>query len=244
MKIGNSRPVGGTTRLGGVGSARAAGSAAPVSTASPIQDTTSILGIPEAEFTPRVRAAIVTLLQEVDSLRQELEQTKSRMQKLEKLADEDALVPVANRRAFVRELSRMLSFAQRYDTKVSVLYFDINDMKHINDTFGHPAGDAAIAHVASVLSDSVRESDIVGRLGGDEFGIILANADEEAARQKAEQLAHTFATHPFTFKGHQITVEVTYGAYALTGDDDAHAMIEQADRAMYARKGREDAKPS
>ena len=244
MKIGNSRPVGGTTRLGGVGSARAAGTATSVSTASPIQDTTSILGIPEAEFTPRVRAAIVTLLQEVDSLRQELEQTKSRMRKLEKLADEDALVPVANRRAFVRELSRMLSFAQRYDAKVSVLYFDINDMKHINDTFGHPAGDAAIAHGASVLADSVRESDIVGRLGGDEFGVILANADEEAARQKAEQLAHTFATHPLDFKGRRITVDVTYGAYALTGDDDAHAMIEQADRAMYARKGREDAKSS
>lgn len=148
------------------------------------------------------------------------------MQKLEKLADEDALVPVANRRAFVRELSRMLSFAQRYDVKDSLLYFDINDMKHINDLFGHPASDSAIAHVASVLSDSVRESDIVGRLGGDEFGIILANADEEAARQKAEQLAHTFATHPLDFKGQRITVDVTYGAYALTGDDDAHDMIE------------------
>lgn len=246
MKIGNSRPAGGATRLGGVGAARATGAAAAASAAgpAPVQDAATILGIPEAEFTPKVRGAIMTLLKEVDVLRHELEKSKSRISYLEKLADEDALVPVANRRAFVRELSRMLSFAQRYDAQVSVLYFDVNDMKHINDTYGHSAGDAAIAHVAALLAENVRESDIVGRLGGDEFGVILANANEEAARRKAEQLAHAISTTPVQYKGQSIPVEITYGAYALKGGDDAHAMIDQADRAMYERKPRESEKPS
>ena len=90
-------------------------------------------------------------------------------------------MPVANRRSFVRELSRMLSYAQRYGGEISVLYFDVNDMKSINDTYGHAAGDAAIGHVANLLAASIRESDVVGRLGGDEFGIILANAPESEA---------------------------------------------------------------
>ena len=242
MKIDSSRSLGGASRMGGVGAARSAGAASatsaagPATSAAPVQDTASVLGIPEAELTPKVRGAIMMLLKEVDALRQELDKTRSRITHLEKLADEDALLPVANRRAFVRELSRMLSFAQRYDSQVSVLYFDINDMKHINDTYGHAAGDAAIAHVASMLASSVRESDIVGRLGGDEFGVILANATEDAARFKAEQLARVISTTPVQFKGQRISVEITYGAYALKGDDDAHAMIDQADKAMYERK--------
>ncbi len=250
MKIGNTRSVGGGARLGGVGAARpaagpsAASASSSVGGAGSVQDATSVLGIPESEFTPKVRSAIMALLKEVDVLRHELEKSKARISHLEKLADEDALVPVANRRAFVRELSRMLSFAQRYDAPVSVLYFDVNDMKRINDNFGHTAGDAVIAHVATLLAGNVRESDIVGRLGGDEFGVILANADENAARRKAEQLARVISTTPVQFKGQSITVEITYGAYALKGDDDAHAMIDQADRAMYERKPRVGAKSS
>ncbi len=90
-----------------------------------------------------------------------------------------------------------------------------------------------------MLIESVRESDIVGRLGGDEFGVILANADEDAARVKAEQLAHEISSRPIDCKGKKISVAITFGAYALQDDDDAHAMLEQADRAMYAAKPRE-----
>jgi diguanylate cyclase (GGDEF)-like protein len=239
LKIGQQRSVGAGARIGGATAVRGAAKSASVAAPAAVQDTTSVLGIPDAEFTPKVRAAIMTLLQEVDSLRHDLEQSKKRIQQFEKLADQDTLTPVANRRAFVRELSRMLSFAQRYDSRVSVLYFDINDMKHINDTYGHPAGDAAISHVAVTLIDSVRESDIVGRLGGDEFAVILANTDEEAARIKAEQLAHAISSKPIDYKGKKIPVTITFGAYALQGDDDAHAMLEQADRAIYAAKPRE-----
>lgn len=201
-----------------------------------VRDTTSILGIPETEFTPKVRDAILHLLREVESLRAELEQSRNRIAHLEKLADQDALVPVANRRAFVRELSRMLAFAQRYGGQVSVLYFDIDDMKRINDTHGHAAGDAAIAHVARTLLDHVRESDVVGRLGGDELGVILAKASEAEATLKAESLASLISGTPLEWQGQQIDVRVSFGAYALKGAEDAAAMLHQADRAMYAAK--------
>ncbi|HSR56047.1 MAG TPA: GGDEF domain-containing protein, partial [Alphaproteobacteria bacterium] len=116
------------------------------------------------------------------------------------------------------------------------LYFDINDMKAINDTHGHAAGDAALGHVATLLSSSIRESDVVGRLGGDEFGIILANAPESEAVQIARKLATAISATPFQWKGHDLKVSISSGAYALKGGEDADAMLDQADQAMYAQK--------
>lgn len=235
MRIDNSKPV---SRGRPVAKAKAKGVAdgAPAAAVEPVQDSASIMGIPEAELTPKVHAAIMALLEEVASLRKELEESKTRIGYLEQLADQDALVPVANRRAFVRELSRMASFAERYTTPSAVLYFDVNGMKKINDTMAHAAGDAAIKHVAKMLSDNVRESDIVGRLGGDEFGVILANADQAAAQEKAAFLASKIESQPFEWEGKKITLRVAYGAYAFKGGDDAHKALDAADRDMYGRK--------
>jgi len=70
----------------------------------------------------------------------------------------------------VRQLTRTIAFSHRYGVPASVVYFDVNNMKLINDEHGHPAGDAALCHIAGVLRENTRSSDIVGRLGGDEFG--------------------------------------------------------------------------
>lgn len=236
MKIGETGSVRGNASVSRLRPASGAAKNGKITNSAPAQDTTSVMGIPESEFTPKVQEAIYSLLEEVSKLRQELEQNKQRISQLEKLADEDAMVPISNRRAFVTELSRMLSFAQRYGGAVSVLYFDIDDMKSINDTHGHGAGDAAIIHVANLLSNSIRESDIVGRLGGDEFGIILANAPESEAVQKAEQLGGLISATPFQWKGLEINVGISSGAYALQGGEDASVMLDNADRAMYAQK--------
>ncbi len=236
MKIGDSRPTGASAGVSRLRPASGAQASAPATASQPVQDSTSVMGIPETEFTPKVRDAIVGLLEEVSKLREELDKSKQRISQLEKLADQDPLVPVANRRSFVRELSRMLSYAQRYGGEISVLYFDVNDMKSINDTYGHAAGDAAIGHVANLLAASIRESDVVGRLGGDEFGIILANAPESEAIQKADQLGKLIAATPFDWKGKQVQVAISAGAYALKGGEDASAMLDNADQAMYVQK--------
>lgn len=235
MRIDNTRPASGKRPVAKI-KAKGVADGTPVSPVETTQDSASIMGIPEAELTPKVHAAIMALLEDVARLRQDLEESKARIGDLEQLADQDALVPVANRRAFVRELSRMASFAKRYTTPSAVLYFDVNGMKQINDTMAHAAGDAAIKHVAKALSDNVRESDIVGRLGGDEFGVILANADQAAAKEKAAFLAAKIESEPFEWESKKISLKVAYGAYAFKGGDDAHKALDAADRDMYGRK--------
>jgi diguanylate cyclase (GGDEF)-like protein len=201
-----------------------------------IADVTSVVGLDEAELSPSVRASLSLLMQEVDRLRRELERSRQRIEHLERLADEDTLVPLANRRAFVRELSRMVSFAERYGLSGSVLYFDVNNLKRLNDELGHAAGDAALKQIAELLLANVRESDVVGRLGGDEFGVILAQADETAAREKAAALAALIAATPLTWESKAIGLSVAYGLQPLAGAAGADDALNAADRAMYRHK--------
>jgi len=196
----------------------------------------SVLGIPENEFTPRVRDAIVTLMTEVASLRRELQQTRERLDEAEKTADQDHLLPVLNRRAFVRELTRHMSFASRYGTPASLIYFDLDGFKLVNDTHGHAAGDAVLAHVADIMLASVRDSDSVGRLGGDEFGILLNHASQEQAHRKAAFLAETLNARPTQWQGRAIPIGFSYGAFELQQGDDPIVVMARADEAMYAQK--------
>ena len=235
MKIGDSNPLkgaGGAAARAIEKTAAAEGSGA----VRDVTDTTTILGIPEHELTPHVREAIMRLMAEVDRLRKDLQQSQARIAYLENLADQDTLLPVSNRRAFVRELTRMMAFSERYGAPGSVLYFDINQMKDINDTFGHGGGDAALAHVADVLVKNTRSSDVVGRLGGDEFAVILANADQATANEKAAFLADAIEKAPFVWQGNSITLTVSVGAYTFRGGEKPGDALDAADRAMYERK--------
>lgn len=243
MKIGESnrlRNSGGLARVAETGKTARGGDAG---SSEGIADTTTILGIPEHELTAHVKAAIMQLMAEVDRLRRELQQSQSRITYLENLADQDTLVPVANRRAFVRELTRMMAFSERYGSPGSVLYFDINNMKDINDTRGHGGGDAALAHVADSLVKSTRSSDVVGRLGGDEFAVILANADQATANEKAMLLAGAIEKTPFLWQGREIKIGVSVGAYTFRGGEQAGDALDAADRAMYERKQAKPEKP-
>jgi diguanylate cyclase (GGDEF)-like protein len=195
-----------------------------------------LAGIAAGELTPQVRAALVRMHQQSEAMRRELEDARARIVQLERLADEDSLAPIANRRAFIRELSRMIAFTRRYGPPSSVIYFDVNDMKQINDTHGHPAGDAALRHVAELLCNNVRSSDIVGRLGGDEFGVILAQTNQVQAAAKALALAEAIGTTPLRWGEFKIPVSAAYGVYSFTGSDDAQVAIEAADKAMYKQK--------
>ncbi len=235
MKIeGNRAPrVGAASRAG---SAKRAGASAAAGSSHQIEDSTSAMGIPEAELTSKVRKAIMTLMEEVARLREDLKNSQGRIQHLERLADQDSLVPVYNRRAFVRELTRAISMTERYGAPSTVIYFDVNNMKHINDTHGHPAGDAALRHVADTLLEQVRDSDIVGRLGGDEFGVILYQIDADVAQVKSIQLAQEIARQPVPFNGEELVINVTYGAYTFNGVEDAGQALAAADKAMYAAK--------
>jgi len=199
-------------------------------------DRASILGLSEADLTPGVRNALQRLMAEVESLRRELEVSRHRLKDLERLVHEDTLLPLPNRRAFVQELARSIAYAERYGVAGAVVYFDVNDLKQINDSLGHAAGDAALAHVGSVLADNLRSSDFVARLGGDEFGVILAQATPTQAAEKAAQLAAKVATSPMLWEGKSLALSVAYGTHAFHPGQAPDAAIADADRAMYSQK--------
>jgi diguanylate cyclase (GGDEF)-like protein len=236
MKITSGNPVTRAYTAKGAASPSSAARGAGAAAASGASDVTAIMGIPENEFTPRVRAAIMTLMAEVDRLRQDLDATKSKLEAVQAQADRDVLLPVLNRRAFVRELSRMLAFSERYSVPVALIYLDLNGFKPINDSYGHPAGDAALVHICEIIAHNIRESDILGRLGGDEFGLILPKADMDTAQRKALALHDRLRERPFAWHGVELPVTFAHGVTVMQSGQTATDAIAAADQAMYRAK--------
>ena len=183
-----------------------------------------------------MRAEIVRLQAEVERLQRRLVET-------EMLADRDPLTPVLNRRAFMRELSRIVAYCVRYETTAAVIFFDMDGFKAVNDTYGHAGGDAALQAVAATLSSNVRESDVVGRLGGDEFAVVLAQADPAAAMAKGRALCDLISGQPAVFEGRSIPLALSFGVRCFSPGQSAAELLSQADAAMYLHKGA-DADPS
>lgn len=237
MKIGDSKPLRPVSGVSATERLRGRSGEAPAG--RHVADSASIMGIPEEELTPRVRDALMRLMGEVDQLRREMSQLQERLRESEQLADRDPLIPVLNRRAFVRELSRITAYARRYDEPAGFVYFDLDNFKQVNDAHGHAAGDAALHHLADLILANVRETDILGRLGGDELGLILARADEETAKTKAASLADVVRGSPLRHEGKEIALSISVGAISFSGDDGPDEALARADRAMYEsrRKG-------
>ncbi|HZZ88417.1 MAG TPA: GGDEF domain-containing protein [Caulobacteraceae bacterium] len=199
-------------------------------------DQVAFMGVSEAELTPAVRQAIATLVIELEDLRTEVRRLKARLQDAETAADEDPLTTVKNRRAFVRELKRIAAFTQRYDAPASLVYFDLDDLKAINDRFGHGAGDAVLQAVGERLSRNVRESDIVGRMGGDEFAVLLAQADLPTAQAKAETLARLVEAEPVHVGDWLTPIKVSWGVSQIDPGLDPEKVIAEADAEMFGMK--------
>jgi len=237
MEIRDSKPASRVSALRRT-EATAAGAPAALSRtgASGPLDPVLLSGVPEAELTPRVRQAMMVLLAEIDQLRRDLSDARGRIDFLERLADEDPLIPIANRRAFLREVSRMIGFGQRYGTPACIVYIDVDHLKLINDSHGHAAGDAALLQVGRTLVEHVRNTDVVARLGGDEFGVLLVQTDRPLAEAKAVQLAEAVRQRAFSWQGRNLPLEIAYGVHCFTGNDNAGEALEAADQAMYARK--------
>lgn len=245
-KIEDRRPVGlgpGTAPIGASGgSARPLAVTANQQAPAPAQPTTqpaataTVMGIPEPELTPRVRDAIMRLMGEVDQLRNELNRTRHRLAELERLADRDTLTPLYNRRAFVRELSRAMAHVERYNRPSCLIYFDLNGLKEINDKYGHAAGDAALIQVGQILLDNTREVDVIARLGGDEYGVILSETDAQQGREKADHLAEAIRRRPLHWEGKSLPLDAAYGVYPLKPGEDPGSALAAADQMMYSHK--------
>ncbi|MBW3618007.1 MAG: GGDEF domain-containing protein [Proteobacteria bacterium] len=181
------------------------------------------------EVTPAVRAAL-------ERQEQEIARLCARLEAAETLADQDPLTPVLNRRAFERELARAIASAERYGEPLSLVYFDLNRFKDLNDLFGHAAGDAALQHTAEVLVSSLRGSDIVGRMGGDEFAACLVRANAPDAAKRAAQLAAMIEAAPVRWQRQTFKLSIAHGVRPFEPGKSAAELLAEADAAMYLRK--------
>lgn len=203
---------------------------------SQVSDRIAMLGIPEDEMTESVVLAISALFEKMDDMQLDMNNAKAQLEEMQSLVDVDCLAPIPNRRAFMRRLQWVVSMQERYNDPSSIVYFDLSRFKHINDTYGHAAGDAAIRHVADILNGFKRDSDFMARLGGDEFAIILYYADEDVAQRRAEQIADKIRHTPFLFNGQTIHVGTSYGYHAIRKGDTAEVALHEADQSMYRNK--------
>jgi len=176
------------------------------------------------------------LIEEISALRGKVARLQERVEQLDQLAHQDSLINLPNRRGFMRELERLIARVERYGVKGAMLFVDVDGLKIINDTFGHRAGDEALIQVANMLAKGVRHSDVVARIGGDEFGILLENSDDDAAHETAARLIEQISSCEFMHDGEALPLGVAIGVGMIGALDTAEAVMERADEAMYARK--------
>ncbi len=157
---------------------------------------------------------------------------------LEQQATQDGLTGVANRRFFLELGSREFQRAQRYHKHLSLLLIDIDHFKRINDNYGHPIGDKAIIALTELICRVVRHTDIVGRIGGEEFAVLLTETDRTGAECVAERIRTAVTEMRLTMGGITIVFTVSIGGATLTADyKDMQHLIKTADDALYQAKG-------
>ena len=157
---------------------------------------------------------------------------------LEQQALTDALTSLPNRRAFEREAAGAAQRAVRSDASVTVGIADVDHFKAINDNYGHAVGDAVLSAVAKAIRSVARDTDVVARLGGEEFGLIFPHTSIEQSRQIAERMRSAIAAIrlPVTGAG-VVDVTISIGLARLAGRDGLDAALGAADAALYAAKG-------
>ena len=193
------------------------------------------MGLPQPRMDDEF-PSVTSLLAENERLKRELAVARARVGELEARADIDPLLDILNRRGFERELKRALSHVKRYGTQAALMFVDLDGFKAINDRYGHGAGDLLLKAVARELIGHVRASDIVGRIGGDEFGVLLWRLEGPQATAKARQLEAMIAQVGIPHGKARIEVAASIGVAPLVEDASPADIIAAADQAMYARK--------
>ncbi len=149
----------------------------------------------------------------------------------------DGLTDIYNKRYFMEALEREMSRAKRYERELSILLFDIDRFKSVNDTFGHLAGDHVLQILATLVSARSRREEVFARYGGEEFVILLPETSKDGAIELAEQLRRRIASHTFIFEGEEIPITVSVGVASM--DDCAITplnFIKRSDKALYKAK--------
>jgi diguanylate cyclase (GGDEF)-like protein len=175
----------------------------------------------------------VSLLEELASTAGPSLENARRFREARQLADLDALTNLHNRRYFHETLARECARAHRYDRRLALVIFDVDDFKAINDRVGHLAGDAVLAAVAERVQSVVRSADVACRVGGDEFGVILPESTLNDAEQLYSRVQFAVAARPIGTFDH---IHLSGGIAELNREDSAESFFQRADQALYRAK--------
>jgi diguanylate cyclase (GGDEF)-like protein len=184
---------------------------------------------------------------ELQKTRRELEEAKRTIKvkeielkavlaQADEVSHTDALTYLPNRRQVINNLQKEVHRAERYKTPLSISMMDIDHFKNINDTFGHTVGDQVLLQLANLLRDGIRESDMVGRYGGEEFLIVLPNAELKMAVELAARLCKSIREKDIEVVGKaHITVSIGVAQYKHS-EETWQKFLSRADMALYAAK--------
>jgi diguanylate cyclase len=195
------------------------------------------------ELFKAMTASSAWLLTQVDSARGELVSTRQQLNKVhaeleqqQALAVTDALTSMPNRRGIAIALSRELSRSRRNKTALCVAMLDIDHFKHINDRFGHVVGDKALVHFAALIRPSIRETDMAGRYGGEEFLLVLPDTTVTGAEFVLNRLIEKLEHAPLAVDGEQVSLRFSAGLAQWCAGETAEQFVERADAALYRAK--------
>jgi two-component system cell cycle response regulator len=156
---------------------------------------------------------------------------------LDRLAHTDSLTGLYNRRYWEPELARHVELYKRYRHPFAILMLDLDNLKWVNDTFGHAAGDTALTHLATVMRMSIRDVDIPCRFGGDEFLILMPEADRNAIQMVGRRISESINKTRFKLGRSFASLQVSFGAAACPENGvEAEALLREADASLYRAK--------
>jgi diguanylate cyclase (GGDEF)-like protein/PAS domain S-box-containing protein len=169
--------------------------------------------------------------------RKKSEGEKERLiEKLKYLSAVDGLTGLLNRRALMERLEHEVARARRYGSELSILLGDMDHFKEINDTYGHEAGDEVLRLISGALAKTLRETDVSGRYGGDEFMVIVPETSMHGAEHFAERIRMAIENADLVFCAQPVTLSMSMGIAIFHPEDDANSLMKRADIALYASK--------
>ncbi|MEP2102603.1 MAG: GGDEF domain-containing protein [Parasphingorhabdus sp.] len=155
---------------------------------------------------------------------------------MERRANHDVLTGLPNRRYFIESLEKRIMRCQRYGDNTALLFLDVDDLKLINDAHGHVAGDILLTHLAEILKENIRGCDMVARIGGDEFALLLDNLDADQVESKILSLIDRIKTANLVHEGQALKIGAAIGYSFVGPTDTVAALMSRADEAMYQSK--------
>ena len=198
-----------------------------------------VIGMTNALSEPRSPTAMLLVqraMELVDEAEQLIADHKARIAYLEELSTTDELTGLLNRRGFMAQLRRALAEARRFHECGVLMMCDLDGLKPVNDRLGHLAGDAAIRRTGELLASSIRTTDFVGRIGGDEFAVLLTRCKVSGGHQRVEEICRRVNGGTVTWNDTVLPLSASFGTTIFSGNDDEDQILSRADMDLYAAK--------